>query len=100
MPSIAAVSAPDTPRNAVLPADSVLAGSMLAESLAAAVEAVEMLGASSADYDALTDAELIAGQKKLAILRALIETRAVWLAKTLTHRSRRELGQQDRKSVV
>ncbi|MBX0300548.1 HNH endonuclease [Cryobacterium sp. 1639] len=89
MPSIAAVSAPDTPESAVLPADSVLV-----HPLAAAVEAVEMLGASSADYDALTDAELIAGQKKLATLRALLETRAVWLAKTLTHRSRRELGQQ------
>ncbi|MBX0301160.1 HNH endonuclease [Cryobacterium sp. 1639] len=99
MPSIAAVSAPDTPQKALLPADSVpadsvLADSVLAESLAAAVEAVEMLGASSADYDALTDAELIAGQKKLATLRGLVETRAVWLAKTLTHRSRRELGQQ------
>ncbi|MBX0299494.1 HNH endonuclease [Cryobacterium sp. 1639] len=89
MPSIAAVSAPDTPESAVLPADSALV-----HPLAAAVEAVEELGACSADYDALTDAELIAGQKKLATLRALIETRAVWLAKTLTHRSRRELGQQ------
>ncbi|WP_165788972.1 HNH endonuclease signature motif containing protein [Cryobacterium zongtaii] len=63
-------------------------------SLSAAVEAVEHLGACSADYDALSDAELIAGQRDLARLRGLVETRSVWLAKTLAHRSRRELGQQ------
>ena len=65
-----------------------------ADSLGAAVEAVEHLGACSADYDALTDAELIAGQKDLARLRQLVETRQTWMAKTLQHRSRPELGQR------
>ena len=65
-----------------------------AGSLTAAVEAVENLGACSADYDALTDAALLAGQRDLARLRGLVETRSVWMAKTLAHRSRPELGQQ------
>ena len=68
--------------------------SVAADSLVAAVAAVEGLGACSADYDALSDAELLAGQRDLARLRGLVETRSVWLAKTLAHRSRPELGQQ------
>jgi hypothetical protein len=56
------------------------------------VEAVEALGSCSADYDALTDAELLAGQRSLARLAGLVEARQVWLAKAVTHRSRRELG--------
>jgi hypothetical protein len=62
--------------------------------LLAAVEAVEQLGACSADYDALTDVELLDGQRHLARLGELVETRQVWLAKTLAYRSRRELGPQ------
>ncbi|MCU1445004.1 DUF222 domain-containing protein [Cryobacterium sp.] len=65
-----------------------------ADSLVAAVDAVEQLGACSTDYDALSDAELLAGQKDLARLRRLVETRQAWMAKTLQHRSRPELGQQ------
>jgi hypothetical protein len=65
-----------------------------ADSLTAVVAAVEELGACSADYDALTDAELLAGQRDLARLRGLVETRSVWMAKTLAHRSRPELGQK------
>ncbi|MGY4860061.1 DUF222 domain-containing protein [Cryobacterium sp. AP23] len=65
-----------------------------ADSLVAAVEAVEHLGACSTDYDTLSDAELLAGQKDLARLRQLVETRQTWMAKTLQHRSRPELGQQ------
>ncbi|WEO76967.1 DUF222 domain-containing protein [Cryobacterium sp. SO2] len=65
-----------------------------ADSLMAAVSAVDKLGSCSADYDALSDAELLAGQRDLARLRGLVETRSVWLAKTLAHRSRRELGQE------
>ncbi|MBX0300912.1 13E12 repeat family protein [Cryobacterium sp. 1639] len=84
MPSIAAVSAPDTPPKPAVAADS----------LAAAVISVERLGACSTDYDALTDAELLAGQRDLARLSQLVETRKAWLAKTLAHRSRPELGQQ------
>ena len=65
-----------------------------ADSLTAVVAAVEELGVCSADYDALTDAELLAGQRDLARLRGLVETRSVWMAKTLAHRSRPELGQK------
>ena len=65
-----------------------------AVSLTAAVQAVEGLGACSTDYDALTDAELLAGQRDLARLRGLVETRSVWMAKALAHRSRPELGQK------
>ncbi|TFD90663.1 HNH endonuclease [Cryobacterium lactosi] len=68
-------------------------GGLSADSLAAAAHAVEGLGACSTDYDALTDAELLAGQRNLARLRGLVETRSVWMAKTLAHRSRPELGQ-------
>ncbi|MGY4856467.1 DUF222 domain-containing protein [Cryobacterium sp. AP23] len=74
--------------------DAVSGAVVPADSLVAAVEAVEHLGACSTDYDALTDAELLAGQKDLARLRQLVETRQTWMAKTLQHRSRPELGQQ------
>jgi len=65
-----------------------------ADSLVAAVEAVEHLGSCSTDYDALSDAELLAGQRELARLGRLVETRQAWMAKALAHRSRPELGQQ------
>jgi hypothetical protein len=65
-----------------------------ADSLVAAVEAVENLGACSTDYDALSDDELLAGQRELARLAKLVETRQAWMAKALAHRSRPELGQQ------
>ncbi|MEC5182937.1 hypothetical protein RCH12_000380 [Cryobacterium sp. MP_3.1] len=64
------------------------------EPLLAAVEAVAGLGVCSADYDSLSDTELLAGQRALARLRGLVETRSVWMAKTLSHRSRPELGQK------
>jgi hypothetical protein len=65
-----------------------------ADSLVAAVEAVEHLGSCSTDYDALSDTELLAGQRELARLGRLVETRQAWMAKALAHRSRPELGQQ------
>jgi hypothetical protein len=65
-----------------------------ADSLVAAVEAVEHLGACSTDYDALSDAQLLAGQRELARLGRLVETRQAWMAKALAHRFRPELGQQ------
>ncbi|MGY4858996.1 DUF222 domain-containing protein [Cryobacterium sp. AP23] len=74
--------------------DTVPEAAVPADSLVAAVEAVEHLGACSTDYDTLSDAELLAGQKDLARLRQLVETRQTWMAKTLQHRSRPELGQQ------
>jgi hypothetical protein len=67
---------------------------ILSDSLVAAVEAVEHLGACSTDYDALSDTELLAGQRELARLAKLVETRQAWMAKALAHRSRPELGQQ------
>jgi len=84
MSNIERISAAGGPPSAGMPAGS----------LAAAVEMVEGLGACSADYDALSDAELLAGQRDLARLRRLVETRSVWMAKTLAHRSRPELGQR------
>ncbi|MCU1444528.1 MAG: hypothetical protein JWP54_186, partial [Cryobacterium sp.] len=84
MSTFADTSAPGTPPGPVVPADS----------LVAAVEAVEHLGACSTDYDTLSDAELLAGQRELARLGHLVETRQTWMAKALAHRSRPELGQQ------
>ena len=74
--------------------DAAPESGVAADSLVAAVEAVEHLGACSTDYDALSDAELLAGQRELARLGRLVETRQAWMAKALAHRSRPELGQQ------
>jgi len=76
------------------PAVPGLVGDPSADALVLAVEAVAGLGCCSADYDALPDAAVLTGQRDLARLRNLVETRAVWLAKTLAHRSRPELGQK------
>jgi hypothetical protein len=65
-----------------------------ADSLVAAVEAVEHLGSCSTDYDTLSDGELLAGQRELVRLAKLVETRQAWMAKALAHRSRPELGPQ------
>jgi len=54
---------------------------------------VARLGASSADYDALSDADALAGQKTIAQAQHELDTRKAWMAKTLAHRSRWELGQ-------
>jgi hypothetical protein len=74
--------------------DAVPEAAVTADSLVAAVEAVEHLGSCSTDYDALSDTELLAGQRELARLGRLVETRQAWMAKALAHRSRPELGQQ------
>jgi len=74
--------------------DAAPEAGVAADSLVAAVEAVEHLGSCSTDYDALSDAELLAGQRELARLGRLVETRQAWMAKALAHRSRPELGQQ------
>jgi hypothetical protein len=73
--------------------DAVPEAVVAADSLVAAVEAVEHLGSCSTDYDALSDTELLAGQRELARLGRLVETRQAWMAKALAHRSRPELGQ-------
>ncbi|TFB91479.1 DUF222 domain-containing protein [Cryobacterium sp. HLT2-28] len=63
-----------------------------AEQLRQAADAVARLGCSSADYEALTDAAALAGQKDIATARRLLETRAAWMAATIADRSRPELG--------
>jgi hypothetical protein len=92
MSTIAGTSATGTAFGAAFGA--VPAAVVGADSLVAAVEAVEHLGACSTDYDALSDGELLAGQRELARLAKLVETRQAWMAKALAHRSRPELGQQ------
>ncbi|WP_066594994.1 HNH endonuclease signature motif containing protein [Cryobacterium arcticum] len=51
------------------------------------------MGGSSADYDALSDADVLAGQQTLARAQRELDTRKAWMAKTLAQRSRWELGQ-------
>ena len=63
-----------------------------AEQLRQAAEAVARLGCSSAEYEALSDAAALAGQKDIATARRLLETRAAWMAATIADRSRPELG--------
>ncbi|TFC83864.1 DUF222 domain-containing protein [Cryobacterium cheniae] len=64
----------------------------LADDLRQATEAVARLGASCADYEALADAEVLAGQKQIAAARRLLDTRSAWMAATIARRSRPELG--------
>ena len=54
---------------------------------------VARLGSCSTDYDALSDAEVLAGQRALAHAQRELDTRKAWMAKTLAQRSRWELGQ-------
>jgi hypothetical protein len=89
MSSIAASFSPGSVR----PGTGSTAGEP-AGTLAAAASTIDELGSCSTDYDALTDAELLDGQRDLARLKGMVETRSVWLAKTLAQRSRPELGQQ------
>ncbi|TFC80385.1 DUF222 domain-containing protein [Cryobacterium cheniae] len=64
----------------------------LADDLRQATDAVARLGSSSADYEALPDAVVLAGQKQLAAARRLLDTRSAWMAATIARRSRPELG--------
>ncbi|HSP51530.1 MAG TPA: DUF222 domain-containing protein [Cryobacterium sp.] len=64
----------------------------LAEDLRQAADAVARLGSSSADLAALPDTEALAGQKRIASARRLLDTYAAWMAATLAQRSRPELG--------
>ncbi|MGO4782991.1 DUF222 domain-containing protein [Cryobacterium sp. W22_MBD10_FK3] len=61
--------------------------------LMAAAGDVARLGSCSTDYDALSDAAVLAGQKTLARAQRELDTRKAWMAKTLAQRSRWELGQ-------
>ena len=64
----------------------------LAEDLRQAADAVALLGSSSADLAALPDAEALAGQKRIACARRLLDTYAALMAATIADRSRPELG--------
>ena len=64
----------------------------LVDDLRQATDAVARLGSSSADYEALPDAAVVAGQKQLAAARRLLETRSAWMAATIARRSRPERG--------
>ncbi|MEB0285577.1 DUF222 domain-containing protein [Cryobacterium sp. 10S3] len=55
-------------------------------------DAVAALGRSSADYDALSDEQVLAWQALIADSRRALETCAAWMAATLARRSRAELG--------
>ena len=61
--------------------------------LVEAAASVARLGRCSTDYDRLSDADALAGQKTLARLQQELDTRKAWMAKTLAQRSRWELGQ-------
>jgi len=74
---------PDAAANAVGSRDGLLA----------AVQSVSALGVTRADYAALADAEVLAGQKALAVLERELDTRKAWMAGVLAERSRYELGQ-------
>jgi len=63
-----------------------------ADDLRQATDAVARLGSSCADYEALPDAEVLAGQKQIAAARRLLDTRSAWMAATIARRSRPELG--------
>ncbi|TFD26157.1 DUF222 domain-containing protein [Cryobacterium cryoconiti] len=63
-----------------------------ADDLRTATDAVARLGSSCADYEALPDAEVLAGQRQIAAARRLLDTRSAWMAATIAHRSRPELG--------
>ncbi|WP_104163988.1 HNH endonuclease signature motif containing protein [Cryobacterium sp. N22] len=68
----------------VAPRDDALVGAALD---------VARLGSCSTDYDTLSDAAVLAGQRTLAQAQRELDTRKAWMAKTLAQRSRWELGQ-------
>ncbi|MEC5151924.1 hypothetical protein [Cryobacterium sp. GrIS_2_6] len=68
-------------------------GASSSTSLTALVpDTVAALGGSSADYDALIDEQVLAGQALIAGSRRALDTCAAWMAATLARRSRPELG--------
>ncbi|MDJ0377896.1 DUF222 domain-containing protein [Cryobacterium sp. PH31-L1] len=65
----------------------------LAMELTRAAEAVAALGCSSASFNTLTDAQVLAARGPIADLLRLSNTVAAFLAGTIAQRSRHELGQ-------
>jgi hypothetical protein len=53
------------------------------DALVDAAENVARLGSCSVDYDALSDAAVLAGQRTLAQAQRELDTRKAWMAKTL-----------------
>jgi len=78
-------ASPDQPVGGALPSASQPA--LLSDAVAA-------LGASSSDYDKLSDEQVLAGQALIADSRRALDTRAAWMAAALARRSRPELGGQ------
>ncbi|MCY7287184.1 MAG: hypothetical protein LH624_02770, partial [Cryobacterium sp.] len=64
----------------------------LVDGLRQAMDAVARLGSSSADYEALADTAVVAGQKQIAAARRLLDARSAWMAATIARRSRPERG--------
>lgn len=63
-----------------------------AQLLRETADAIARLGACSTDFDALTDEQLVAGERLVSDHRRALDTYAAWLAGQVAHRSRRELG--------
>jgi hypothetical protein len=80
------------PESLALPDQPLAGGFCGASGVVLVPDAVAALGASSRDYDALTDEQVLGGQALIAHSRRELETRAAWMAATLARRSRPELG--------
>ena len=63
-----------------------------AEILRTTADAVAALGASIADFEALTDGALLDAERIIAEHRRQIDVYSSWVASQIAHRSRRELG--------
>ncbi|TFD59383.1 DUF222 domain-containing protein [Cryobacterium sp. Hh7] len=66
----------------------------LADELRRAADRVAALGDCSAAFDALGEADVLAGQRSLAEARRLLDVFAAWMAGTVARRSRPELGSE------
>ncbi|SEN94729.1 HNH endonuclease signature motif containing protein [Cryobacterium luteum] len=66
----------------------------LADELRRAADRVASLGDCSAAFDALPEADVLAGQHSLAEARRLLDVFAAWMAGTVARRSRPELGRE------
>ena len=66
----------------------------LADELRWAADRVAGLGDSSAAFDALSEVEVLAGQRSLAEAHRLLAVFSAWMAGTVARRSRPELGRE------
>lgn len=63
-----------------------------AESLRESAHALARLGSCSADFDALSDDQIVEAERVLSEHRRAVDVYSSWLAGQVAHRSRRELG--------